>query len=157
MNEKLKPNRQESGEKPNLREDVGKYLRLIVAAPFIGFGSPNAVDHDADKIQEKPSIEFAIPGSGSWQKIGGEYEKHNIWITERAQRFFEQNPIHLDLGIVKIGTEHLKKFKKIEIDTSPFYESAIVIKYFNKDSKGGKRVEIRLTGDGKFNMFKSDF
>ena len=149
MNERLKPGRQVNAEEPNLREKAEKLFRLIVAVPLIGSGLSNAVDHNVDRRQEQPSIEFTIPGSGSWQKIGGEYEKHNIWIAERAQEFLNKNPIHLDIGIEKIGTEHLKKFKRIEMDIDPFYESTIVIKYFNKDGKGGKRVQIRPTSDGK--------
>ena len=161
MNEKIRAGRQVNAEEPILRKKAEKLVRLIVAVPLMGYGSMgygsvDAVDRSLDKGMEQPSIEFTMPGSGSWQKIGGEYEKYNIWITERAQEFLNKNPIHF--GTAKMGTDHLKRFKKIEMDMDPFYESTIVIKYFNKDGKGGKRVQIRPTGDGKFERgYESNF
>ncbi|MDP3965449.1 MAG: hypothetical protein Q8Q13_01490 [bacterium] len=157
MNEKMKPHEEIFPRQKPIFENAEKFLRLIVAAPLIGHGSPNAISPDLERDRVRPPIDATLNIGQHWQKIGGIFERFNIWISDKALEFLNKNSPFLDAWGTGIGTDILKDFKEIQIDMSPFQESTIVFIYFNKDGNGGKRVQIQPTGDGKYIRYEYKF
>ena len=158
MNEKIRAGRQVNAEEPSLREKAEKLVRLIVAVPLMGYGSVNAIEQEPDRGREKPATEFTISSTEGWQRLSGEYEEFNIWVSDEADAFIQQNPIRFfSDATAETGKGYLGNFREVKIYVSPFNKSMLAIDYFRKDGKGSRRVELIPKADGKFERYEYNF
>ena len=158
MNEELRPRQQIGAKELTRLEKAEKYSRLIVAGLLMGYGSVNAIEQEPDRGREKPATEFTIPSTEGWQRLSGEYEEFNIWVSDEADAFIQQNPIRFfSDATAETGKGYLRNFREVKIYVSPFNKSMLVIDYFRKDGKGSKRVELIPKADGKFERYEYNF
>jgi hypothetical protein len=150
MSEELKPNNPKNLVETTIRENIERYTKAAIAGLLINSASMNSIGQGLEKDRGEPVIEFVIPSDGGWKRVGGEYEKYNIWVTEEADAFLNKNPIHIDPGAIAKGNKQLENFRGVKIEMSRWHESTVAIHYYNKDGKSVKLVTFSLTEDGGF-------